>query len=56
MARLARSYDMYKVQEYFRGVLFKEHGPFEGRELADMFVGHHDSKEDGVEFIVTIVE
>lgn len=43
---------MYEVQEYFRGRLFKTHGPFEGKELAEMFLGHHDVNEPGVEFLI----
>lgn len=43
---------MYEVQEYFRGQLFKTYGPFEGRELAEMFVDHNDLDEPGVEFLI----
>lgn len=43
---------MYEVHEFFRGIIFKKHGPFESKQQADMFVGHHDVNEDGVEFIV----
>lgn len=44
--------EMYEVQEYFKSQLFKTHGPFESRELAEMFVGHHDVDEPGVEFVI----
>jgi hypothetical protein len=56
MAGVKRRYDMYKVQELFRGVVFKDHGPFESKELAEMFVGHHDLNEPGVEYIIFEVE
>lgn len=56
MASIKRRFDMYEVHELFRGVLFKKHGPFESRDLAEMFVGHHDVGEDGVEYIIIEVE
>jgi hypothetical protein len=41
---------VYNVVEYFRGVKFKVHGPFEGEWQAQNFI---DSQipEDGVEYM-----
>jgi hypothetical protein len=52
LAAVKRRLDMHEVHELFRGVLFAKHGPFESRELAEMFVGHHDLDEPGVEFLI----
>jgi hypothetical protein len=42
---------VYNVEEYFRGVKFKIHGPFEGEWQAHNFV-ETQVPEDGVEYIV----
>jgi len=42
---------MYNVVEYFKGVEFKVHGPFEGEWQAHNFVDTQ-IPEDGVEFQV----
>jgi hypothetical protein len=44
--------DVYFVKEYFKSALYKTHGPFESREQAEMFLGHHDLGEPGVEFFI----
>jgi hypothetical protein len=42
---------LYNVEEYFRGVKFKVHGPFEGEWQAQNFVDTR-TPEDGVEYLV----
>jgi len=56
LAEVKERLEMYEVQEFFKGLLFKKHGPFESRELAEMFVGHHDLDEPGVEFVIAPIE
>lgn len=46
-----KGFTVYNVIEYFRGVEFKIHGPFEGEWQAQNFVGTQTT-EDGVEYII----
>jgi hypothetical protein len=56
MAHLKGIYEMYEVKEYFRGVLFKVHGPFESKDLAQMYIDGRYTREDGVEYVAVLVE
>jgi len=49
MARKVKAIQMYKVIEYFRGVEFKVHGPFEGEWQANNFIDSREP-EEGVEY------
>ena len=46
-----RGFMVYNVIEYFRGVEFKVHGPFEGEWQAENFIDTQ-IPEDGVEYRV----
>lgn len=42
---------MYEIVEYFRGVEFKKHGPFEGEWQAQNYLDNLPL-EDGVEYLL----
>lgn len=46
-----KGFTVYNAIEYFRGVEFKIHGPFEGEWQAQNFVDTRTT-EDGVEYII----
>jgi len=50
--KVNKGYDpMYNVVEYFKGVKFKVHGPFEGEWQANNYLSNLP-QEDGVEYII----